>query len=187
MCVFYNPNVNKSMFIKIESVLQTHARKSKWGKVHTFRRRKNFAIFECDNCRTEFTRPKSGIDPKRLNDHYAHVCPKCDPKRFAQKKGVEKRKKLDKKAKVSAVKLEMKEDMTFKSLCQIISKHINKERSNKKTFVISILSFFFEYLWAINSSGSLNVLKVYIDQDSMTIQQSDLNKLWSLVLCFLFA
>ena len=83
------------MFIKIESKLQTHARKSKWGKIHTFRRRKNFAVFECDNCRIEFTRPKSNIDPKRLNDHYAHVCPKCDPKRFAQKKGVEKRKKLN--------------------------------------------------------------------------------------------
>jgi hypothetical protein len=31
------------------------------------------------------------MDPKRLSDEYAHVCPSCDNKRFAQSKGVERR------------------------------------------------------------------------------------------------
>ena len=35
------------------------------------------------------------VDPKRLDDFYVHVCPKCDPKRFAQRKGVEQRRKLN--------------------------------------------------------------------------------------------
>jgi len=56
-------------------------------------------------------------------------------------------------------------------------------KSHKKTFIISLLSFFFEYLWAINSSGSINVLKVYLNKNSMIINQSELNKLWSLVFC----
>ena len=49
----------------------------------------------CDECKKEFRRNKGSIDPKRLSNHYHHVCPTCDPKRFAQKKGVEKRKKLN--------------------------------------------------------------------------------------------
>ena len=43
----------------------------------------------------EFKRDKGKVDPKRLDNAYYHVCPDCDPKRFAQKKGVEKRKTLD--------------------------------------------------------------------------------------------
>jgi hypothetical protein len=35
------------------------------------------------------------VDSKRLDDFYVHVCPSCDPKRFAQRKGVEQRKKLN--------------------------------------------------------------------------------------------
>ena len=52
-------------------------------------------IFKCDDCAEEFIRDKGKVDPKRLSDEYSHVCPKCDPKRFAQKKGVEQRKKLN--------------------------------------------------------------------------------------------
>ena len=40
-------------------------------------------------------RDKGKVDPKRLTDDYTHVCPKCDPKRFAQKQGVKQRKKLN--------------------------------------------------------------------------------------------
>ena len=54
-----------------------------------------YSIFKCDNCSEEFTRDKGRIDPKRLCDDYSHVCPKCDPKRFAQKRGVEQRKRLN--------------------------------------------------------------------------------------------
>lgn len=31
------------------------------------------------------------MDPKRLNNNYFHVCENCDAKRFAQKKGVERK------------------------------------------------------------------------------------------------
>ena len=52
-------------------------------------------VFQCDNCHVEFQRDKGKVDPKRLTDDYTHVCPKCDPKRFAQKQGVRQRKKLN--------------------------------------------------------------------------------------------
>jgi len=32
------------------------------------------------------------MDPKRLNNNYFHVCNECDAKRFAQKRGVDRRK-----------------------------------------------------------------------------------------------
>jgi hypothetical protein len=32
------------------------------------------------------------MDPKRLSNNYFHVCENCDAKRFAQKKGVDKKK-----------------------------------------------------------------------------------------------
>ena len=44
-----------------------------------------------------------------------------------------KRKKLNKKAKVSAVKMQIKPDMTLSALNEKIKKKINVERSNKKT------------------------------------------------------
>jgi hypothetical protein len=31
------------------------------------------------------------MDPNRLNNNYFHVCKSCDSKKFAQKKGVEKK------------------------------------------------------------------------------------------------
>lgn len=35
------------------------------------------------------------MDPKRLNNNFYHVCGNCDPKKFAQLKGVEARKVWD--------------------------------------------------------------------------------------------
>jgi hypothetical protein len=35
------------------------------------------------------------MDPKRVSNNYFHICPNCDAKRFAQRKGVEKRKIWD--------------------------------------------------------------------------------------------
>jgi hypothetical protein len=32
------------------------------------------------------------MDPKRLSNNYFHVCGNCDAKRFAQQKGVDRRK-----------------------------------------------------------------------------------------------
>ena len=83
------------MFKRIEKEVRFYVRKSKNGKSHTYKRLRSYAIFECDECHNEFKREKGKVDSKRLDDFYVHVCPSCDPKRFAQRKGVEQRKKLN--------------------------------------------------------------------------------------------
>tara|TARA_Y100000310_G_scaffold284560_1_gene307418 strand:+ start:1100 stop:1387 length:288 start_codon:yes stop_codon:yes gene_type:complete len=83
------------MFVRNEIIITEHVRPSKKGNYHSYIRRKTRCLFVCDKCKQEFRRDKGAIDPKRLSNHYNHVCPICDPKRFAQKKGVEKRKKLE--------------------------------------------------------------------------------------------
>ncbi len=45
-----------------------------------------------------------------------------------------KRKKKDKKAKLSAVKLHIDDEMTFADLCERTNAYINRERSGKKTY-----------------------------------------------------
>jgi len=70
-------------------------RKSKLGKDHQYSRYRTYLKFRCDNCDVEFIREKSDMDPKRISNNYFHVCNDCDSKRFAQKKGVEKRKIWD--------------------------------------------------------------------------------------------
>lgn len=66
-------------------------RRSKNGKEHAYKRLKTMNLFRCDNCDTEFVRPQGKMDPKRISNTYFHVCEKCDAKRFAQRKGVERR------------------------------------------------------------------------------------------------
>ena len=83
------------MFKRTERKIQYFLRKGKKGQHHTYKRKKTLVVFKCDDCHEEFIRDKGKVDPKRLNDDYSHVCPKCDPKRFAQKKGVEQRKKFN--------------------------------------------------------------------------------------------
>ena len=80
------------MFIKEYEIVTWHERKSKLGSVHKYKRHKTMAVFRCDNCDTEFERPRGSMDPKRLSNNYFHVCDKCDAKRFAQKKGVDRKK-----------------------------------------------------------------------------------------------
>jgi len=76
-----------------ESVIQTrHYRTSKLGNKHEYYRQQTIVHFRCDSCDTEFARPRGSMDPKRLSNNYFHVCEKCDAKRFAQKRGVERRK-----------------------------------------------------------------------------------------------
>lgn len=79
------------MFVRIDNSITHYYRKSKKGNVHPYKRMKQVAVFICDECDTEFKREKGKVDPRRLSDNYFHVCEKCDPKRFAQKKGVQKR------------------------------------------------------------------------------------------------
>lgn len=69
-----------------------YTRRSKSGVEHEYFREQTVIQLRCDNCNTEFTRPKGSMSPKRLSNNYFHVCKNCDSKKFAQKKGVEKRK-----------------------------------------------------------------------------------------------
>ena len=83
------------MFKRIEKEVRFYVRKSKTGKSHTYKRIRSYALFQCDECHNDFKREKGKVDPKRLDNFYVHVCPDCDPKRFAQRKGVEQRKLLN--------------------------------------------------------------------------------------------
>lgn len=80
------------MYIKQYLIDTWHMRQSKLGKQHTYCRKKTMVILRCDNCDTEFSRPRGSMDPKRLSNNYFHVCENCDAKTFAQKRGVDRRK-----------------------------------------------------------------------------------------------
>ena len=79
------------MFIKTEQATTTYTRTSKLGREHAHQRTKTVLVFRCDNCDEEFRRDQKSVDPKRISNNYFHVCTDCDAKRFAQKKGVERR------------------------------------------------------------------------------------------------
>ena len=79
------------MFIREYTIKKLHERISKLGKVHRYFRHVTMAVFRCDNCDYIFERPRSSMSPKRLNNNYFHVCSNCDAKKFAQKKGVERK------------------------------------------------------------------------------------------------
>lgn len=79
------------MYLKQEIIRTEHARLSKLGTEHSYFRKKTVLVFRCDNCNELFKRDKGSVDPKRVGNSYFHVCPKCDSKRFAQRKGAERR------------------------------------------------------------------------------------------------
>ncbi len=79
------------MFLKEFKKETRHTRISKLGKRHNYKRFQTFVLLRCDSCDNEFTRPRGSMDPKRLTNNYFHVCSNCDAKKFAQKKGVEKK------------------------------------------------------------------------------------------------
>lgn len=79
------------MYIREYSIETRHIRKSKTGKEHPYKRKLTHCVFRCDACDTEFIRPRGSMDPKRLSNNYFHVCKSCDAKKFAQKKGVERK------------------------------------------------------------------------------------------------
>jgi hypothetical protein len=80
------------MFLKEFTEQSRHTRTSKLGSKHSYTRTRTYCVFRCDNCDSEFTRERGKMDPKRLSNNYFHVCNNCDGKRFAQKRGVERRK-----------------------------------------------------------------------------------------------
>jgi hypothetical protein len=89
--IFYNHNVNTIMFLKEEIVKADFIRVSKLGLEHQYSRNSRMCIFRCDNCGCIFQRKREKINPKRLSNNYFHCCNQCDVKRFAQKKGADRR------------------------------------------------------------------------------------------------
>ncbi len=83
------------MYIGKETVSTTYTRHSKLGNTHEYVRNKTIAVFRCDNCDGIFRRELKKVSQKRLSDNYFHVCSNCDTKRFAQRKGVERKKIWD--------------------------------------------------------------------------------------------
>lgn len=80
------------MLIEVRQIQVEYTRTSKNKKTHTYFRARNVALLQCDACSKQFERRVSQMDPRRLNSKYSHVCADCNPKQFAQKKGVEGRK-----------------------------------------------------------------------------------------------
>jgi len=83
------------MFIKEYILKKLYERRSKHGKVHQYYRDVAMVVLRCDNCDTEFERSRSKMDYRRMSNNYFHVCSNCDAKRFAQRKGVERKKIWD--------------------------------------------------------------------------------------------
>ena len=79
------------MFLEQYTIKTKHIRKSKLGSEHEYYRNKTILVFKCDNCDETFERDKGSMDPKRLNNNYFHCCSNCDAKKFAQKRGVERK------------------------------------------------------------------------------------------------
>jgi hypothetical protein len=86
------------MFIQEYFKETVYERASKCGKRHTYTRKKRIVLLKCDNCSSDFERPRGSMDPKRLSNSYYHVCSDCDAKKFAQEKGIERKKVWDMKA-----------------------------------------------------------------------------------------
>jgi len=83
------------MYLGTEFEQTQHMRTSKKGVHHTYMRKRTVIVFRCDSCQGVFRREKGAMNPKRLNNNYYHVCANCDPKKFAQSKGVEARRVWD--------------------------------------------------------------------------------------------
>ncbi len=88
------------MFIKKETQRENFTRISKLGKEHAYFRNRTLAVFSCDNCDGIFKRELKKISSKRLSNNYFHCCSNCDSKKFAQRKGVERKKIWDMPASV---------------------------------------------------------------------------------------
>jgi hypothetical protein len=86
------------MFITTKKIITEYQRASKLGKVHSHKRIKTIVVFRCDSCNELFERPQAKMETKRRSNAYFHCCSKCDSKRFAQRKGVERRFIWDKPA-----------------------------------------------------------------------------------------
>ena len=78
------------MYLNENVVEKKFTRKSKNGLDHSYTRKQRIVNLKCDNCGENFSRPRGSMDPKRHSNNYFHVCNRCNSKRFAQKRSVEK-------------------------------------------------------------------------------------------------
>jgi hypothetical protein len=88
------------MFLKTDIVTAEYVRSSKTGVEHYYTRSKTVATFRCDSCGKIFSRDLKNVDRKRLSNNYFHCCSNCDSKRFAQRKGIERKQIWDMPASV---------------------------------------------------------------------------------------
>lgn len=79
------------MLIEIKKIKSTYQRESKLHILHTYKRTKTVIVFRCDSCGNIFEREQGKMSRKRISHDYVHVCPNCDTKKFAQRRGVERR------------------------------------------------------------------------------------------------
>lgn len=79
------------MFIETKKIKTQYTKLSKLKNAHSYTRTKTVAVLQCDNCQSLFEREQGSMNPRRISDNFYHVCADCNPKQFAQKKGVERR------------------------------------------------------------------------------------------------
>ena len=83
------------MFIREYTLKKMYERLSKLGTKHSYYRDVSMVVLRCDNCDSNFERARGSMDPKRISNNYFHVCGNCDAKRFAQKRGVDRKRVWD--------------------------------------------------------------------------------------------
>lgn len=83
------------MFLKFIKENNEYTRTSKKGEKHSYHRTKTLAVLRCDECDTIFNRDLKKFHSKRASNNFFHVCDRCNPKKFAQRKGIEKKKIWD--------------------------------------------------------------------------------------------
>lgn len=83
------------MFLNKKTIKNQYTRVSKLGVEHCYSREKIVVEFRCDNCDEIFERDLKTMDHRRISNNYFHCCSACDSKRFAQRKGVERKKIWD--------------------------------------------------------------------------------------------
>jgi hypothetical protein len=79
------------MLLETKKISVQYSRKSSLGVEHTYSRTKTLAVLKCNSCLSIFERDLGKMDHRRANGEYQHVCSNCNPKQFAQTRGVENR------------------------------------------------------------------------------------------------
>jgi hypothetical protein len=79
------------MLIQTKKISTEYNRPSKLKNSHAYTRTKTILVIQCDSCQSIFERDQGSMSKRRASNDYYHVCSNCNPKQFAQKRGVERR------------------------------------------------------------------------------------------------